>query len=155
MHLKITKRGNGADTRSLDKDRITIGRAPCCGIVLESPKVSRLHAVLERTIDRERYVVSDLSSAGGTILNGEPVAHAVLQPGDTLLIGDFELTLEAGAAPRRTNPLWDASAEEMASQEPTNKTGSLKKAASVGKPLWATSAEEMETQEPTRKTAAR
>jgi pSer/pThr/pTyr-binding forkhead associated (FHA) protein len=145
MHLHIYKHGQEVDSKSVEKERITIGRAMTCSIVLESRTVSRLHAVLERSLRDEGYVVTDLSSVGGTFLNGQAVEYAVLKPGDELRIGEYTVRIQSGP-PTRGDTLWNASADEMESLEPTGRSKS------VGPALWAVSAEEMETQEPTGRT---
>jgi len=55
----------------LDRDRLTIGRAPDCDIVILERQVSRYHVRIER--DSEGYLLHDLGSKNGTLVNGEPV----------------------------------------------------------------------------------
>ena len=55
----------------LAKDVLTIGRLDTCDIVLSDPGVSRKHSEVRR--EGDEWVVVDLSSTNGTIVNGQPV----------------------------------------------------------------------------------
>ncbi|NPA06517.1 MAG: ATP-binding cassette domain-containing protein, partial [Chloroflexi bacterium] len=70
-----------------NRDRITIGRAPDNDVVLDSPVVSRYHAVVERV--GTRYRIRDLNTPNGTFVNGRRVRVAWLQPGDQVRIGPY------------------------------------------------------------------
>lgn len=54
-------------------ERISVGRAPNCDIVLRDPSVSKLHGHF-RNIDADSAVFTDAKSANGTRLNGTVVA---------------------------------------------------------------------------------
>jgi hypothetical protein len=70
---------------------LTLGRDPACDIVLEPSRVSRQHARIEP--GAEGYVLTDLASANGTVVNGQRVHGAVeLRPGDHIELAD-EVTL--------------------------------------------------------------
>ncbi len=67
-----------------------IGRTSECDIVLaDDEKVSRVHARLDW--DGEGWVLVDLGSTNGTLVNGESVKERRLSPGDTIEIGDTRL----------------------------------------------------------------
>ncbi|MGD2143434.1 MAG: FHA domain-containing protein [Anaerolineae bacterium] len=70
----------------LDQDRVTIGRAPDCDVVLPRRQVSRHHARIER--DEDGYVLRDLGSKNGTYLNGQEVGPEPrrLKDGDEIQI---------------------------------------------------------------------
>jgi len=70
----------------LDRDRTTIGRAPDCEIVILERQVSRYHVRIER--DSEGYLLRDLGSKNGTIVNGEPVRGQPyrLRDGDEIVL---------------------------------------------------------------------
>ncbi|MCU1280936.1 MAG: hypothetical protein JWM53_4482, partial [bacterium] len=71
-------------------DRISIGRATNCDIVLRDSSVSKLHAHLGTTADRG-YAITDLKSHNGTRVNGRPCIPDVAEPlrfGDSLQIAD-------------------------------------------------------------------
>src|SRR3954451_5558746 len=70
-------------------DRITLGRSPKCDVALVwDPKISRLHAELER-VGQEWVVVDDGLSSNGTHVFGTRVAgRRRLQHGDVIQLGD-------------------------------------------------------------------
>src|SRR4051794_4355187 len=70
-------------------ERLTLGRSPQCDLALVwDPKVSRLHAELER-VGREWVVVDDGLSSNGTTVSGERViGRRRLRHGDVIRIGD-------------------------------------------------------------------
>jgi pSer/pThr/pTyr-binding forkhead associated (FHA) protein len=70
----------------LDQERVTIGRAVDCDIVLPKRQVSRRHARIERVDDG--YVLRDLGSKNGTYVNGQRVEGAPyrLKDGDEIQI---------------------------------------------------------------------
>ncbi len=65
---------------------VTIGRDGTNTVVIESPFVSKTHAVIRYTAGE--YAVEDLQSANGTRVNGAPIAISILSPGDVLEVGD-------------------------------------------------------------------
>ncbi|NTU84564.1 MAG: FHA domain-containing protein [Chloroflexales bacterium] len=81
-----------------------LGRAPDCDLVLEDPAISRRHAVLRLQMQEggsPAYVLTDLGSSNGTLVNGEKVATATLANNDRVRLGGTELafkqlTIEAG-----------------------------------------------------------
>jgi hypothetical protein len=66
-----------------------IGRDPTADLFLDSPGVSRLHAMI-RAMGEDVELV-DLRSSNGTHLNGERVERAMLKAGDVLRIGNQEV----------------------------------------------------------------
>lgn len=60
-----------------DKGEVSIGRSDKNDIVLNEPRVSRKHAMIEWLDPPGVYVISDLGSSNGTYLNGNklPVHH--------------------------------------------------------------------------------
>ena len=70
----------------LDQDRMTIGRASDCDVVLPKRQVSRYHARIER--DDNGYTVQDLDSKNGTYVNGQEVGAEPyrLRDGDEIQI---------------------------------------------------------------------
>lgn len=79
------------------KDEVTIGRDEDCDVILyNEKKCSRKHAVIKKT--GLNFTLEDLSSANGTLLNGEPVSEIGLSGGDVIRIGDTEITFKAKSA---------------------------------------------------------
>ena len=56
-------------------------------LYVADPSVSRLHAVIEATPPAQVSII-DLGSAGGTFVNGYPIARRALVSGDRIAIGD-------------------------------------------------------------------
>jgi hypothetical protein len=56
--------------RNVYERKITVGRAKNNDIVIRSPKISKVHAVIERQKEGG-YFLSDLGSTNGTRVNGE------------------------------------------------------------------------------------
>jgi pSer/pThr/pTyr-binding forkhead associated (FHA) protein len=78
----------------LDKEAVTIGRQPGNDIVLATPMASRAHARLERR--QEQFVLRDLNSRNGTLVNGVKIAEQPLQGGETIRIGSARLIFKRG-----------------------------------------------------------
>jgi hypothetical protein len=68
---------------------ITLGRQWDADLIFDDPRVSRLHAQI-RMVDG-RFVVFDLGSTGGTLVNGQRVQQRVLFRGDVLSLAGVEL----------------------------------------------------------------
>jgi hypothetical protein len=68
---------------------LSLGRRPDNQIVVDDPRVSRVHAQLRAV--RGAYVIFDLNSSGGTLLNGEPIHQATLAPGDVISLAGVPL----------------------------------------------------------------
>jgi pSer/pThr/pTyr-binding forkhead associated (FHA) protein len=80
------------------RDGLTIGRDPDCGIVLDSPEVSRRHAAV--TGSDGGFTITD-ESTNGAFVNGERVAHShPLSEGDVIRVGDVILRFSAGSETR-------------------------------------------------------
>jgi DNA-binding winged helix-turn-helix (wHTH) protein len=105
--------------------RVTIGRSEECEIRLQHPTVSRPHAEIESQVPGE-FVVRDLGSRNGTIVNGQVVNGEVAVRGQpTLQIGPYVLTLtaemsnadtvvlSAGDRPRRRTVVLDRSVHSV------------------------------------------
>jgi hypothetical protein len=77
----------------LSGDSVTIGRLASSGIQVADANASREHAAFVR--DGDQWLIEDLGSTNGTVLNGEPVERAVLKDGDVIEIGVSRLTYHA------------------------------------------------------------
>ena len=56
-------------------ESVLIGRDPSCGIVLESPNVSRRHALIQPY--QGQHMIRDLGSSNGTYVNGQLIEQAL------------------------------------------------------------------------------
>ena len=70
---------------TLDRDRLVIGRLTGSEIEVDDPGASRRHAEIRRQGDE--YLVVDLGSTNGTLVNDSPITEATLEDGDRITIG--------------------------------------------------------------------
>jgi len=68
---------------------VNLGRLPDNDLVLNDPRVSRTHAQIR--LNRGNYVLCDLNSTGGTMVNGQRIQQCVLKPGDVISLAGFPL----------------------------------------------------------------
>lgn len=90
--IVITGQGRAPRHFGMNKNQITIGRAPNNDIVLSSLDVSRRHARLEKVAGSWRIV--DVESRGGTFYDGRKLQSqqpTLWQPGEKLQIGPYFL----------------------------------------------------------------
>lgn len=80
----------------LDQTEITIGRDPSSDIFLNDVTVSRQHARLQ--VSDAEVAVEDVGSLNGTYVNDSLVERAVLNNGDTVQIGRFQMVFLSGGA---------------------------------------------------------
>ena len=75
---------------------LTIGRDPTCDVVLDDEDVSREHCRFRPGGDG--FLVEDLGSSNGTIVNGQRITQPVsLRPGDLVVIGPALLEVHEAA----------------------------------------------------------
>ncbi len=94
--IRIHKNSAGGselvDTQVFERDIIKIGRLASAHLRLEDPKVSRIHAVIEVSDNKEAAII-DMGSAEGTRVNGEKVSRVRLKHGDEIGLGDSRLVI--------------------------------------------------------------
>jgi transcriptional regulator with GAF, ATPase, and Fis domain len=88
--------GDDGEVVPLGDRVITLGRSADAEVKLAEPLASRVHCQLEPTGDGWKLV--DLESQNGTAVNGDRVNQKMLQPGDTITIGDTDIVFEADPA---------------------------------------------------------
>src|SRR5690606_15193872 len=105
--MSVTLRVSSHQGRALGADAVrvfprggTIGRSPDNDWVLPDPErfVSSQHAVI--SVENGEYILTDRST-NGTILNGRELAQGSrvrLASGDTLTIGNYEISVSVDAA---------------------------------------------------------
>jgi hypothetical protein len=79
----------GTQIVPLNRSVINIGRRLDNHVVIDDPRVSRTHAQLR--ILRDRFVLFDLNSSGGTFINGQRADQSVLYPGDVISLAGVTL----------------------------------------------------------------
>ena len=75
----------------LAHDSITLGRSPDATIMIRDSAVSRLHIEIGYDPLKHAYVVKDMGSSNGTLLNNKRISDAVLGEGDKIIIGQTVL----------------------------------------------------------------
>lgn len=86
---------NGADKDSylaIGEKQVYIGRLDKNDFILTDANASRMHAYV--TYERHRHFLHDAESTNGTFVNGKPVLHCCLAPGDEIQIGSTVLLYE-------------------------------------------------------------
>jgi hypothetical protein len=74
---------------------VTIGRGLDNAIIYaDETRVSRQHARIE--FKYGQFLLFDLNSTNGTLVNGRPVTQIVLTPGDRISLGGFEVLFQVG-----------------------------------------------------------
>ncbi len=90
----------------LNRSVINIGRRSDNHLVIADPRVSRAHAQI-RSI-RGQYILFDLNSTGGTMVNGRAIHQYTLKPGDVISLSGVPLIY----------------GEDFSSEEESGQTGS-------------------------------
>jgi serine phosphatase RsbU (regulator of sigma subunit) len=92
-NLRIDQGPNAGQRFALDREISVIGRLADAAICLPSHVVSRRHAQV--VCVEEGYLIEDLGSINGTVLNGQRIVGSMpLKNGDKLQICEFVLTFE-------------------------------------------------------------
>jgi pSer/pThr/pTyr-binding forkhead associated (FHA) protein len=73
----------------IGRERLGVGRDPANQIVIEDPSVSREHAAIVAV--GNDHILEDLTSANGTVVNGQRMSRRILQHGDVVELGAFHL----------------------------------------------------------------
>jgi predicted component of type VI protein secretion system len=75
--------------RELSAERVVLGRSRDCDIRVNDLNVSRRHAEIREQGDR--WILVDLGSTNGTLLNGKKIDREQLSGGDTITLGSTEI----------------------------------------------------------------
>ncbi len=73
----------------IDQERMTIGRRPTNDIHIDNLAISGEHASIT-TIGQDSFL-EDCGSTNGTVVNGKPIKKHVLQHGDVIELGKYQL----------------------------------------------------------------
>jgi len=87
-------------TLETDKEMITIGRNSNSDIQINNLGASKKHAAITR--QNGTYMIKDLSSTNGTLLNNERVTKAGLTGKDVIVIGKHSLFVTIQQGPNAT-----------------------------------------------------
>jgi DNA-binding NtrC family response regulator len=75
--------------RTIDRDLFRIGKSPENDFVLSDTTVSRAHCEIVR--EPKGYLLRDLGSTNGTLLDGAEIKEAWLKPGAVITVGKVEI----------------------------------------------------------------
>ena len=115
---------NGTQVFSLEKPILHIGRRPDNDLLLDDPRISRLHAQLRA--NRGHFMLFDLDSTGGTFVNNKRIHATMLYPGDVISLAGISLVY----GQRATRPL-----QTPAATQTTTDTGNLATTTTLRHPL--------------------
>lgn len=80
---------NSVSEFSFTKAELRIGRSSKNDLVLPSKKVSSNHALIKRI--GKKYLLTDLESTNGTIINGSRITEVYIKKGDVFIAGNFAI----------------------------------------------------------------
>ena len=83
--LVVIEKGKAGKAFPLTKERVIIGRLGESDLVLSDPGVSRRHAEVRR--EDGKYVIADLGSTNGTMVNEATIGERELEEGDRITVG--------------------------------------------------------------------
>jgi hypothetical protein len=90
--LVLDDEGQPREKIAITRDPIVVGRLSSSDIVLADSNVSRRHAELRR--DGSTWMLVDLGSTNGTLVNGKVAREHRLEDGDRLTFGTSELVFK-------------------------------------------------------------
>ena len=91
----LDESGNAKERISITREPVVIGRLSNSDVALSDSNVSRRHAELRR--DGTQWMLSDLGSTNGTLVNGKLAREHKLKDGDRLTFGTSELVFKLAA----------------------------------------------------------
>jgi FHA domain-containing protein len=84
--LVVIENNRPGKAYALMKERVVIGRLADSDVVVPDPGVSRRHAEVRR--ENGGFVLADLGSTNGTIVNGTMIGERALEEGDRIKVGN-------------------------------------------------------------------
>ena len=88
---------SGKQFSSAQADKVTVGRGQACQIQLTDPSVSRTH--FEISYEQGHFLLTDLGSAGGVLINGGKADEKRLRHGDRIQVGKTEISVALVGGP--------------------------------------------------------
>ena len=84
------RKGERFDIRG---DEADVGRANDCDVVIDHETVSGRHAKIRN--EGGKYILYDLASRNGTMLNGKKISKAQLRDGDEITLGEMKMVFKS------------------------------------------------------------
>ncbi len=82
----------------LEREEVILGRALEADVRINDSRVSRRHACIKTVFNPETetndYIITDLTSRSGTLLNNQKISRETLQHGDKITVGEHILRFE-------------------------------------------------------------
>lgn len=91
---------DGDQTFPLSHAVVNIGRRSDNDLIIDDPRISRVHAQLRSV--KGHFVIFDLDSTGGTTVNGHKIRQWLLSPGDVISLAGVPIVYG-----HETNPISD------------------------------------------------
>lgn len=88
-YLTLFRENKIVGTYRIESDRISVGRSPDNTIAFANKSISRYHFRIDVTPDG--YVLTDLNSLNGTLVNGKMVERTLLKNGDEIAVDPFRV----------------------------------------------------------------
>ncbi len=98
----------------LEGSRLVIGRDSICDVIVNDPKLSRIHAEIVK--EGNTYIFYDKESMNGCFINDDRVSRQILIPGDIIKIGDTSIKVVGDDM--TTNVAWQKSDPMITTQIP-------------------------------------
>jgi hypothetical protein len=110
---------SGQQIFRLEAENVAIGRRLDNDLVIDNPRVSRKHALIQ--VKEGRFVIQDLHSTAGTLVNGRRIRSMVLEPGDVIRLAEAELVYgeSPGEPPTKAIPYEGPPGEMLGRQQDT------------------------------------
>jgi len=81
--------GGSVDRKTITKSRFILGRHQDCDLAIPDTIASREHAVIRES--QGKFILEDLKSRNGTLVNGKRISNVTLTDGDEIRIGDCRI----------------------------------------------------------------
>lgn len=92
VELRVVRGPRAGDTIALqDGQSLVLGRGSQVSYRIQDPSISRRHCQIVNTPGG--IILSDLGSSNGTYVNGQRVTSVIINPGDSVVIGQNEVSM--------------------------------------------------------------
>ncbi|MCX6993495.1 MAG: AAA family ATPase [Kiritimatiellaeota bacterium] len=91
--IMITGGAKNGEIIDLQNADLVLGRHSDCDLVLDDTRASSHHARLYR--DKTEWMLTDLKSTNGTLVNEQPISTVTLRDNDLIEIGDIQIRFQA------------------------------------------------------------